>query len=153
ALVLVIVVSSLINHTFMGCVNTIVKYGYFTVVMLAAYDAMRTVGRAKFMPLVITAFIPPLAFQAISLVLGVSKATETDGSVSFIGGYNHEAAFSVVIATCLTIVCLADDLRRVVQNVLIVICLAGLLLANYRTSILAMAPLVAVHYSLGMVRL
>src|SRR5262249_26319323 len=79
--------------------------------------------------------------------LHISKHTEADpDSVSYIGGYYHEAAFSVVMATALVAACFADGLNKYVRNGLIVACLIGIFFANYRTTIVAIAPMLAAYF-------
>src|SRR5690606_13630060 len=134
ALVLTIALSGILNGVYLPTIETILKWGYFAVVFMAVAECIRRDGDPRILGLLLWSFVPPLGYQARSLGLGVSKATESDGSISFIGGYNHEAAFSVVLVTCFTIAALASRLNPAVRLGLLVACLAGIFLANYRTS-------------------
>ncbi|QGZ94044.1 O-antigen ligase family protein [Terricaulis silvestris] len=125
-----------------GAITVLTKYGYLLVMTLGVFGAMQRSRNGDFMAALLWAFAPALIFQAASVVLRIGKATElTAGSVSYIGGYNHEAAFSVILITCLTVTCFAERVRPVVKNGLIIACVAGLVLANYRTALVAVAPL------------
>ncbi|MEQ1784624.1 MAG: hypothetical protein ABMA14_25025, partial [Hyphomonadaceae bacterium] len=91
--------------------------------------------------------------QILSVALGVSKATETDASAaSFIGGFNHEAAFSIVLITCLAVTAMAPRLHPVARITLLGVCLAGVVIANYRTSLIAAVPIVAGFMIFGVVQ-
>jgi O-Antigen ligase len=81
-------------------------------------------------------------------VFHIAKASEADGSTSYIGGYNHEAAFSIVLATCFVIACFASGLSIWMRNAVLLALLVGMVLANYRTAILAFAPLAFVYFNL-----
>ena len=85
-------------------------------------------------------------WQVISIAFGYGKMTETDvNSMSYIGGYNHEAAFSVTLATCLTAACFATGIQKQLKFAVIVICVVGIFLANYRTTLVAIAPLLITY--------
>jgi hypothetical protein len=131
-----------------GLVTALTKYGYLIVVTLSVFGAMRSAqGGGAFMTSMLWAFAPVLLFQALSLALGVSKHTETDvTAVSYIGGYNHEAVFSVILATCLTVACFADRLSRYAKAGIILACVIGIVLANYRTTLVAIAPLLLAYF-------
>src|SRR5262249_43916236 len=145
----VVMISGLLNHQYAGLINVIVKFGYFIVVTLGVFQALEKIGERRFMPMLLWAFAPPLVLQALSIISGTVKGSEADGAASYIGGYNHEAAFSVILANCFFVACFAEGANRAFKNGLILICLAGIYLANYRTAIVAIAPLVIAQYSIG----
>ena len=115
-------------------------------------DCIRAMATPASCGLLLWAFAPPLVYQALSIGLGVGKATESDGSISYIGGYNHEAAFSIVLVTCFAVASLAPRLNPVVRLGLLVACLAGILAANYRTSLIAIAPIAFGYFVFGAAR-
>jgi hypothetical protein len=143
----VVVLSGIANQQYTGIINVTVKYGYLLVIMIGIYEAIGAIGERKTMILLLWSFTPPVVFQMQSVVLGVAKATEADGSISYIGGYNHEATFSIILATCFTVACLATGLKRRTRAIILAVCLAGILLANYRTSIVSIAPLLIVQFN------
>ena len=138
----VVALSGLANRDFGGTIDAIVKLGFFLVLSLSFYEALGQVGEKRATSRLLWSFGPPLLFQVLSVVFGIAKATETDGSTSYIGGYNHEAAFSIILATCLFVSAIATGLSRWLRFAILVACIAGILLANYRTTILAVAPLI-----------
>lgn len=140
ALMAAIGVSAAINPASgTGLADVIVKWGYFLVILLHAREAAAKLGVGKVSAILLWGFAAPLAFQALSLGLGVSKATEADGSVSYIGGYNHEAAFSIIGLTALMLAGFASVLRGWSMPI-VLIAAASILLANYRTVLIAATP-------------
>ena len=143
AIILLALVSAGLNAGVLSGVDMAVKFGYFIVVAVACYEALRQNGPERLVPPLLWAFAPLLVFQLLSVATGTVKASELDGSISYIGGYNHEAAFSVALATFFVMVCFATSLGRVLKAVLLVVLALGIAAANYRTTILAVLPLAA----------
>jgi hypothetical protein len=147
----VVVLSGIANHDIGGTIDVVVKFGYLVVVMLCLYEALGTLGEDRMMQLLLWSFAPPILLQVISIAFGISKASEADNSVSFIGGYHHESAFSIVLATCFFVACFASGLKRWLRSAILLGCLVGIIAANYRTTILAIAPLVMVQFNADVV--
>lgn len=141
----VVALSGLANKDIGGTIDALVKLGFLVVLSLSFYEALGKVGEKRATVRLLWAFVPPLLFQVFSVVFGIAKATESDGSTSYIGGYNHEAAFSIILATCLFVGAIATSLNRWLRLVILMGCIAGILLANYRTTIIAVAPLILVQ--------
>lgn len=138
----VIVLSGLFNLNPISSVGTLAKYAYFAIVMLAFIDACEDMETDRLLKSLLLPLSIPFVFQIASLIFGVAKAGENDGSASFIGGFDHEAAFSISLACGLAVICLIRDMKLSIRLLAIIWCLAAILLANYRTAIIAMAPLV-----------
>lgn len=149
AVIAIVIASALANGNAGGGLITVVtKYGYLVVMILSVFGAMRQSQNGSFMTSLLWAFLPPLIYQVLSVAFGVSKLTETDvNAVSYIGGYNHEAAFSVVLATCLTVACFTQRIEKSFRTILILVCVGGVLLANYRTTLVAIAPILLAYFS------
>lgn len=145
----VVIISAVLNASFAGAVNVLVKYGFFIVVTLCTYQALRTTPDGRFMRLLLFAFAPLIIFQLMGLALGVTKSGENDGSVSHIGGYAHEATFSVMLITMLTCAALNTRANLYVKFGMVLAALAGIFLANYRTTILAALPMLGVLFGLA----
>jgi O-antigen ligase len=92
------------------------------------------------------AFVMPVTLQVLSIVLGEAKATEADGSASYVGGYNHEAAFSMIIVSFIFVVGLTERTSIRFRTSLFTISIFLLVLVNYRTAILTILPIAAVFY-------
>ncbi len=155
ALILIALASAAVNGAGVvsGLVTVLTKYGYLIVISLSVYEAMRRTKNGSFMTSLLWAFAPLFIFQALSLALGISKHTETDETAaSFIGGYNHEAAFSVALAGCLTVVCFTERLSKHVKFSLVVLCVASIFLANYRTTMVAITPLLLAYFGASSLR-
>ena len=149
ALIAIVVISTIANgpHVLPGMITVVTKYCYLIVITLSVYEALRRTHGRSFMTVFLWAFLAPFIFQLLSIVLHISKHTETDAdSVSYIGGYYHEAAFSVVLATALVAACFAERLNKYVRNGIIFACLVGILFANYRTAVVAIVPMLAAYF-------
>ncbi|MEZ5971655.1 MAG: O-antigen ligase family protein [Hyphomonadaceae bacterium] len=148
-LIALAVVSALANDGFTpGLVTVITKHGYLIVIVLATYGAMSRGRGGDFMTAMLWTFFPVLIWQMLSVVLGYGKMTETDvNDISYIGGYNHEATFSVMLATCLTIACFATGINRQLRLGIVLLCIGGVVLANYRTTLVAIVPLVLMFFA------
>jgi hypothetical protein len=148
ALIALTIASAMANGEFTaGLVQVLTKHGYLIVVILSVFSALRRAKDGAFMESLLWAFVPVLLFQVASVALGVSKHTETDANAnSYIGGFNHEAVFSVILATCLTVTCFTTRLSKTLKYVLIGACVAGIVLANYRTTLVAILPLMAAFF-------
>ncbi|HVZ98872.1 MAG TPA: O-antigen ligase family protein [Caulobacterales bacterium] len=143
----VTILSAVINGAYSGLVNTLIKWGFFLVLLLGVYEAVRRHGHERTAGFLLWAIAPALVFQAASVVTGVAKQNEGEGALSYIGGYNHESAFSIVMVTGVCVAAFATRLNGIARNVLVAAFLVGLYLANYRTSILAVAPIAIVYFT------
>lgn len=140
ALILLSMLSALANEGLFSAADTVVKYVYFCTILIATYQALQDNPAGTLFRRLLFAFAPLLVFQLLSVATGVVKASELDGSRSFIGGYNHEAAFSVALATFFLVAAFAEGLRKPLKAALLVAIMGGIALANYRTTILALLP-------------
>lgn len=140
-LIALIFLSGGLNGDPMGSVGVAVKYAYFAVLMVATFEALRQDEDEKLLPLLLWAFAPLLLFQWLSLALGLPKGSETGDGLVWIGGYNHEAAFSMALSAAFVAGCLAYRLNPVLRLGFVTAVLTGIVLAGYRTAIAAMTPL------------
>lgn len=136
-----VVASMLLNQNAAGGMESLVKYAYFALIALTVSDAFGRDGPGPVLSRLLFTFALPLALQFASLALGIDKATESDGSASFIGGYNHEASFSIILLTGLLAAVLHPTLKTLPKLAIAAICIAGIFAANYRTAIVSAAPL------------
>lgn len=140
-MIALIMISALYNGTLDRSIQSLVKWLFFVVIALAIYESCIRTERALVIEKLVKSFCIPVVLQILSVALGHSKLTEGDGSVSYLGGYNHEAVFSVMLMTALILAAL----RQLIQppttrawRFLPLILAIGVMLANYRTNILAM---------------
>ncbi len=144
AFLAVILVSGVINRELVGLINVLVKWVFFLVIAGGLFLAIRSTDKDIALKKFLVVFFLPVALQIMSIVLGEVKATEADGSASYIGGYNHEAAFSMIIAAfVLTVGLLSPSVIRF-RGALFALGCVLLVLVNYRTSILAILPMTAI---------
>ena len=142
ALILIALFSAQLNAGIFSSLDTVVKYLYFCTLFIATYEALKDNSPGLLFRRLLVAFGPLLVFQGLSIATGLVKASELDGSRSYIGGYNHEAAFSVALATFFVAAAFAQGLGRFAKFALLALILTGIVLANYRTTIVALLPFV-----------
>lgn len=150
ALIVLALVSAALNGDPAGGVNVAVKYAYMIVILIAVFQALRVDPEARFLGWAMVSFLPLLVFQALSLALNLPKGSEDGDGLVWIGGYNHEAAFSVALMTGFLVGCLARSAPRAVRVAFLTATLLGIFLAGYRTTILALAPLALATFLLEM---
>jgi hypothetical protein len=146
---LLMLVSGFVNHNPSGAVEPLVRYAFFVVIAVAFWQAIDT-GGPKSITRLLWVFATPVVFQLFSIGLHVAKAGENDGSVSYIGGYYHEQQFSLILASCFVVASLAPQLRRWIRLSISLVSLIGIALANYRTTIVGMTPLVLTQILTGL---
>jgi len=126
-----------------GAVMVITKYMFLATMTVAAYDVFTRHKAGDVFLAVLSVYAAPMALLALSIVTGLGKGNEEKpGDISFIGGYYHEAAFSVVVLTVLMAACLIDLKRNRIALPAILLSTAGLAFVNYRTALIAALPLV-----------
>lgn len=143
-LIALVLVSGALNGDAMAAISVAVKYAYLMVVIVATFEAMRQDQEEKVMPLLLWAFAPLLLFQWLSLALNVPKGSEDGTGLVWIGGYNHESAFSLALVTAFMAGCLAIRLHPALRIGFLIAALIGIFLAGYRTAIFAVGPLALV---------
>lgn len=148
-LVPALVASGLVNGEWAPLATAMTKYAYLVVLILAVVDAAEDLGADRLLRLALSPFALVLLLQALSLALGVAKPGESDGAASYIGGFYHEAAFSVTLAAGVLALSLLRRVPLSARLFLIAVGLAGILIGNYRTAILAVLPLVGVVVMAG----
>jgi O-antigen ligase len=147
-----IALSAVANGRAADGIDALVKFVYFIVIALHAYCALQKPDPARFTKGLLLAFSPLLLFQLLSVLLNVGKVNREDESVSYIGGYDHEAAFSLGLVGLFLLVCLSDRLRPSLRFLIGLAALAGVLLANYRTAIIGVVPLLLYLGAIGLGR-
>lgn len=150
ALMVLALFSAALNGDAAGGINAGVKYAYMVVIMIAVFQALRSDPDARFLSWAMVSFLPLLVFQALSLALNLPKGSEDGDGLVWIGGYNHEAAFSVAMMTGFLVGCFARSAPRAVRMAFLLVTLVGILLAGYRTTILAFAPLALAAFLSGL---
>jgi len=146
AFFIAIAVSGFVNMQIPGTINVLVKWCYFLVLAGALFLSIRSQGQSETFKKLLVAFIMPVTLQVLSIVLGEAKATEADGSASYVGGYNHEAAFSMIIVSFIFLVGLTARTSIKFRTSLFTLSIFLLILVNYRTAILTILPIAAVFY-------
>ncbi|WP_338853459.1 O-antigen ligase family protein [Alteromonas macleodii] len=145
-LFLTIFVSGFINLKIPGTINVLVKWCYFLVLAGAIFLSVRVQGHSETFKKLLVCFFMPVTLQVLSIALGEVKATENDGSASYIGGYNHEAAFSMIIVSFIFVLGLTERYAVKFRTTLFTVAVFLLILVNYRTAVLTILPIAAIFY-------
>lgn len=132
--------SSFMNGAPFAMIEQGAKFGLMLCVIICTYEAANEEGVEHFGSTLLIAFLVPLATQVLSIGLGLGKVAP-DGSVSYVGGFLHESAFSISIAAGLVPLAMLRRLDRPLRLSFLIAVAAALILANYRTTIIALAPL------------
>ena len=141
-----VMISTVVSGQFVAFLGVLTKWLYLCVIALTTYLAMKRHGSQKILLFLMIPLSVPIILQLFSIALGVAKQTEGDGSISFIGGYNHEAAFSVVVFTFMTILILLDRKSIKLQLPFVLFSIFCLVMVNYRTALLAAVPVVCIFF-------
>jgi len=139
----VVMFSGLINTEFVGMIKDVMKWLYFIALTLLLYRAFLLFDRDIVLRGLLAASLTPLLLQVFSVVLGKGSA-DYNGTMTYIGGYGGQAGFSLILFTILCLSALIRWRYDITVLAMVPICLLGIYLANYRTTILATLPLVAV---------
>ena len=148
----ILVMSGLCNGLLEGLFNNLIKFTFFTLIAGGVYEALIRYGPARFYRAVATLLATPIVLQWISYVTDLKKisesSTEADLAVSFIGGYQHQAGFAVIILTFMVACILWRPRRLIVSCGTMAITLFGLIICDYRTAMIAsMLPIGAIILS------
>lgn len=149
-LILTALASATLNGDPKAALDAVVKYVYLIVIILATFQALRRDPSERMVGWLLVAFLPLLLLQALSLLLGLPKGSEAGDGLVWIGGYNHEGAFSVALFAGFVVACFARGAPPLLRFLLLLWILVGIQLAGYRTAILALAPLAAATFWVGM---
>lgn len=132
--------SGLLNGGGIALATFAINWLFFLACVLLLDRAFERHGQRRVLGCLIAVFVLPFAMQLLSLGLNTPKIGP-DGSASYIGGYVHEAVYAIVALCALCLVCLYPWVS--VRNAWAAAApvTSGLLLANYRTMIVAALPL------------
>lgn len=137
----IIATSGLLNGELVGTINVLVKWGYFFVVSSSILLALRSLNSEYVLKHLLVAFILPVSLQILSIVFGETKITDGNGLTSYVGGYYHEAAFSMILVSVALILSWLQKNALPYQSICFVAVVLLLVLVNYRTTILAILPI------------
>lgn len=149
AICLVMLTSAIVNGAIMSAIDPIVRFLIFVVIGVGVWQALETNGSTVMRRLLLV-FIQPLAYQVASVVLGVAKSGETDGSVSYIGGFYHEELFSLIAACAFFIAIYAGKMGKYTRLAICLVSLVAIWVANYRTTMLGILPLAGIAFFTSM---
>lgn len=140
-ILLVMCLSALLNNQILTAIPSIIKWIFLLQFTLLLLLCMRNNGADKVLKALLIAYSYPCSLLIFSIVLGEVKASEADGSKSFIGGYFHEAVFSMIIFTAAALYLSAKLIDGKQKDLyflpMLSFFIVMLLLINYRTTLVA----------------
>jgi len=135
------IISGLINGQLVTSIASIVKWLFLLQLILLFQQSFKYETVKNTLSVLLIAYAYPVTMLLFSVVLGIKKATELDGSLSYLGGFYHESTFSNMIYGALLIYLL---LSVTLKSHSIVKLFLGLMfgfvlimLVNYRTTVIA----------------
>lgn len=137
-IILLALISAGINQSWIGAVNVTLKWLYLTIFALVTYIALERHGPDSVFRAVAMIFAAPVLLQWLSIAWGLETVNE-DRTLSFIGGYQHQQAFSIILLTLLYVTVFSPGLPAIIRFIRLPVVAVGLAYANYRTSILSAA--------------
>lgn len=147
-----VVISGIVNAEFFGLLSDATRWLYFIVITLALYRAFEIYGIDAILRCLLISLSTMAILQAISVVIGKTDGAEFDGSISYTGGYGHEGDFSLILFTILCASAFVCWKRGATALGIAALCVVGIVLANYRTTIIAAFPVIMVIVTVTTVR-
>jgi len=138
--------SGALNGTVMGALETVARWVFFLTVALLLLRAMQLYTIRHVLQALLVLTLTPLFLQYLGIPLGVAGTDVVDGATVYDGGYAHNGAFVMILMACLYVVLLMPWSNGVVPSVLTLLCLLGIVFANYRTAIVATLPVVGIYF-------
>jgi hypothetical protein len=133
--------SGMLNGNLFLAIPSIIKWVIMLEIALLSIKSINANGFQLTMRGVAYAYMYPVSMLLFSIIFGISRSGESDGSVSYVGGFYQEAVFSVVILTAFMIkvfdMLSADSVRFNKIFLCIVLFNALIAMVNYRTTVLA----------------
>lgn len=137
------VFSGLVNLEVRGLADTLMRWMFFLVVALLLLRAMSRYGIQQILQALLLLHLTPLLLQAVGIVLVPTAPASLYGSVIHDAGYAHNGNFSIILMAGLCIAALVRWHYQLVPLVLALFFTNGILLASYRTTIIATMPVFA----------
>ncbi|MEO8723955.1 MAG: hypothetical protein ABI395_10625 [Sphingobium sp.] len=144
-LLIAVLLSHAVNGDIKGALNGVFKAGYLIVLILAVYEGLQRNGRARFSGAMLWVVAMLLLLQGAAVGLGVKLVNDIDHSITYAGGFGHEANFSVALTLAYLPTMFAANLSRFWRLTLVILFTLCLLFANYRTMLIPILPFVAFY--------
>jgi len=143
-LIFMIVFVGALYGNFMGTLDQLTRWLLFLVVALLLFRAMAKFGVQPTLQAILIIAATPLALQFIGIALGI-RTPDQDGNYAYLAGYQHGGLFSQMLVTLLFAAILIRWQYNWIPLIFVFLCVTGVTLANYRTSVISIIPAVVVH--------
>lgn len=141
--VFISLISALMNNSWIYSTPELIKILYFFLLIVYLFNSSLRYNLSQISYALILFALPVSITQIFSFLLGQGKATEGDGSVSYIGLYFHEAVFSSVMLFLmfLSVYLFSIKFKPRFSIFVLVLSIISIALSNYRTTFLSALPL------------
>lgn len=126
--------------------DTALRLIYLITLTCLVATAVRAEGPERLSVGLLCVLSSLIVLQGAAVALGLEKLTEADNSKAFVGGFGHEANYSIALWIGLLPLFAARKTNALLRLLILGIAFVALLAANYRTAILAFALPAAVFF-------
>ena len=141
--------SGAMNIQISGTLTAATRYAYVVSLQIALFVALRKLGPERVFGPLLTVFILPVCLQIASIFLrhrvgasGANDEVRDNLGISYIGSYDHEASFSVILLAMLVVAMFWRDRNPMQYWMVVMAGVVGLVFANYRTTLLSAVPII-----------
>ena len=146
------VLSGAVNGAMMGTLETVARWIFFLTIALLLLRAMQLYTIQHVLQALLLLTLTPLFLQFLGIPLGIAGTDVVDGATVYDGGYAHNGNFVMILMACLYVVLLMRWPNGLLPLTLTLLCMLGIVLANYRTAIIAALPVTGVYFIAMMLR-
>jgi hypothetical protein len=139
----VCIVSGALNRAPGPAISVLLNWTYMLILALLIRHSIRKFGCDRIMRLLLPVFAMPVVLGLLSYLVGFGQFSTHDGSISYHAGFNHESHYSVIVFTSLVVSLLVKWRQPATKFAFVVIAVTTIFLANYRTTVLGLLPLIA----------
>jgi hypothetical protein len=139
-LIMLAVFSGVVNLETRGLADTLMRWMFFLVVALLLLRAMGRYGTQHILQALLLLHLTPLLMQTVGIVFAPGAPAALYGSGVHDAAYAHNANFSNILMTGLCIAALVRWHHQIIPLALALFFTNGIVLANYRTTIIATMP-------------
>lgn len=138
--------SGALNNNFKEGLDTMMRILFCIILTLHCFEAIRRSSHRNLTFVLLCALSPSIVYGVAAILFRVGKFSEFDSSTAYVGGYNHESSYSMVLIAVLFVLILSKSIKARWNFALFMVTIALLFLANYRTAIIACGPAVLFYF-------
>jgi hypothetical protein len=149
-LLFIILLSGLSRGVYRQMIDSGLRYTYLIIISILVYRAVRLYGVDPVLRAILWAMAPVIVLQFAAIPLGIVKLGCEDGSRSYIATYFHESVHSYLAFGIMAVASLIRWRNATSYIVIALLCLTSIFLANYRSTIVGLVPIIAAGAAIAM---